>query len=35
VRDAADDHGIDVKPEAEREHTATVAPPASGDQLPT
>ena len=27
VSDAVDDHGVDVEPEAEREHSATVAPP--------
>jgi hypothetical protein len=26
VRDAADKHGLDVEPEAEREHDSTVAP---------
>jgi hypothetical protein len=27
VSDAADEHGVDVEPEAEREHDSTVAPP--------
>ena len=31
--DATDDNGVDVEPEAEREHQATVAPPSSADQL--
>ena len=26
--DATDDNGVDVEPEAEREHQATVAPPS-------
>ena len=30
--DATDDDGVDVEPEAEREHQATVAPPSGGDQ---
>ena len=32
--DATDDNGVDVEPEAEREHQATVAPPSGADQLP-
>jgi len=32
VSDAADDHGVDVEPEAEREHSATVAPAARREQ---
>ncbi len=32
VSDAVDDHGVDVEPEAEREHGATVAPPSGGEQ---
>jgi hypothetical protein len=27
VSDAGDEHGVDLEPEAEREHDATVAPP--------
>ena len=30
--DAADEHGVDVEPEAEREHRATVAPPPAREQ---
>ena len=32
--DATEDNGVDVEPEAEREHQATVAPPSGADQLP-
>ena len=30
--DATDDDGVDVEPEAEREHPATVAPPPGREQ---
>ena len=32
MSDAADDHRVDVEPEAEREHAATVAPPLGCEQ---
>jgi hypothetical protein len=33
VRDGVDDHGVDVEPEAEREHSATVAPPQGVNRI--
>jgi hypothetical protein len=32
--DAAHDNGVDVEPEAEREHQATLAPRSGADQQP-
>ena len=32
VSDAAEDHGVDLEPEAERKHRATVAPPPGREQ---
>jgi hypothetical protein len=32
VSDAADEHCVDVEPEAEREHDGTVAPPVAREQ---
>jgi hypothetical protein len=32
VSEAVDNHGVDVEPEAEREHGATVAPPSGSQQ---